>query len=82
MEVVENGKHVIKKACIDKELYKHEDFDYVGATAGAQLYFSSVTLKKREPALKYTHLCNDHLSPGPLQTWMPVEFKLPEECHQ
>ena len=27
MEVVENGKHVIKKACIEKELYKHEDFD-------------------------------------------------------
>ena len=49
MEVVENGKHVIKKACIEKKLYKHKDLDYVGSTAGAQLYFSSTTLKKESP---------------------------------
>ena len=51
MEVIENGKNVIKKACIEKELYKHKDFDYVGATAGAQLYFSLATLKKKIPHL-------------------------------
>ena len=49
MEVIENGKYVIKKVCIEKELYKQEVFDYVGATAGAQLYFSLVTLKKKSP---------------------------------
>ena len=46
MEVIENGKYVIKKACIEKEIYQHKGFDYVGATAGAQLYFLSARLKK------------------------------------
>ena len=82
MEVIENGKYVIKKACIEKELYKHEGFDYFGATAGVQLYFSLATLKKREPALKYLYLCNNHLSSDLLQTWMSVDFKSPEECSQ
>ena len=49
MNDMENGKYVPKKVCIEKELYKHKGFDYVAATAGAQLYFSSATLKKESP---------------------------------
>ena len=37
MDAIKNGKYVTKKACTEKELYQHENFDYIGATAGAQL---------------------------------------------
>ena len=54
----------------------------MGVTAGAQIYFSSETLRKRVPALNYVQVCNELISPGLLQTWMPVDFKSPKECKQ
>ena len=54
----------------------------MGATAGAQLYFTLARLKKREQALNYLRVCNKLISPGLLQTWMPVDFKSFEDCKQ
>ena len=46
MDAIEKVKNVIKKACISKEVYENAEFNHVGATAGAQLYFLSARLKK------------------------------------
>ena len=82
MDAIEKGKNVIKKACIAKELYENMQFDHVGATAGAQLYFTLAILEKQEQALNYLRVCNDLITPGLLQTWMPVNFKSFKYCKQ
>ena len=39
---------VSKPICIEDELYKNALFDFVGITAGAQLYFAPGSLKKKK----------------------------------
>ena len=62
MGVIEKGKNVIKKVCIAKELYENTEFDHMGTTAGAQLYFTLETQKTRASTQLFTGLQQAHFS--------------------
>ena len=46
-KVIENNKTVMKPICIEEELYNNAPFEFVGITAGAQLYFALGSLEKK-----------------------------------
>ena len=73
---------VSKPICIKDKLYNKALYDFVGITAGAQLYFAPGSIKRKErPTVDKSLLGEDYL-PGLLKTWMSVNFHLPTVCKQ
>ena len=81
-KVIENEVEVSKPICIKDKLYNKALCDFVGITAGTQLYFALGSIKRKErPTVDKSLLGEDYL-PGLLQTWMSVDFHLPTVCKQ
>ena len=47
IEVIEREEKVSKPICIKDKLYNQAPYDFVGITAGAQLYFAPRSIKKK-----------------------------------
>ena len=75
-QVIDNNKTFKKPICIKEELYNNASFDFVGITAGLQLYFASRSFKKLEKPYKDKSILEDDCLPVFLQSWMFVNFQL------
>ena len=73
-KVIENNKTVMKPICIKEELYNNAPFDFVGITAGAQLYFAPGSLEKKRNPFNNKRILEDTHLPGFLQAWMSLDF--------
>ena len=81
-KVIGNEVKVSKLICIKDKLYNKALYDFVGITAGAQLYFAPGSIKRKERPTVDKSLLGDNCLPGLLQTWMSVDFQLPTVCKQ
>ena len=74
IKVIKNNKTVKKQICIKEELYNNAPFNFIGITAGAQLYFAPGSLEKKRNPFNNKRILEDALLPAVLQTWMSVNF--------
>ena len=73
---VNEGKTLIKKTCLQDELFDPKSEDIIGTTGGTTVYFVSGSLSVTS-SIATTHL--EEYKERLLQTWMPVNAKVKHE---
>ena len=81
-EVIEKEEKVSKPICIEDKFHNQAPYDYVGITAGAQLYFAPGPIKKKSISKIDKSILGEDCLLGLLQTWMSVDFNLYINCKQ